>query len=69
MNFSLVSDSNTIETALITVDSDLSSVLLLLDLSAFAAVDTVDHDTLLQRLEKRIGLKGLALSWFLFIYK
>ena len=29
-----------------------------------AAFDTVDHQTLLQRLERRFGITGLALAWF-----
>jgi len=36
-------------------------VLVLLDLSS--AFDTVDHDTLLQVLNRRFGIDGLALDW------
>ena len=37
-------------------------MLVLLDLSA--AFDSVDHDTLLQRLQKSYGLHGQVISWF-----
>jgi len=58
------------ETALLKITSDLLaasdigdiSLLTLLDLSA--AFDTVDHDTLLDRLQYTFGVQGSALSWF-----
>jgi hypothetical protein len=37
-------------------------ILVLLDMSA--AFDTIDHQTLLTRLEKRFGITGTALNWF-----
>ena len=40
-------------------------VLRLLDLSA--AVDTVDHETLLRRLELTFGVSGNALSWLAYL--
>lgn len=43
------------------VDSGHMCVLVLLDLSS--AFDTVDHDTLLQVLNRRFGIDGLALDW------
>ena len=58
------------ETALVRVQNDIRMVmdnkqvtmLLLLDLSA--AFDTVCHKTLINRLEKRVGITGKALEWF-----
>ena len=58
------------ETALLRVQNDILCeidnqkcvVLLLLDMSA--AFDTVDHELLLGRMEKRYGVKGNALKWF-----
>ena len=58
------------ETALVRLNNDIftsldeqkSVLLVALDLSA--AFDTVDHSILLQRLEKRIGVKGTCLEWF-----
>ena len=57
------------DTALVKVLNDLFiasdhgciSILVLLDLSA--ALDTIDHHILLQRLEHHVGMKGCALSW------
>lgn len=61
---------HSVETALVRVQNDLllamdrkrCVLLILLDLSA--AFDTVKHDVLLMRLEKRIGVVGTALCWF-----
>ena len=58
------------ETALLKVTNDILlnmndqrvTLLLLLDLSA--AFDTVDHDTLLHRLQFIFGVTGKGLSWF-----
>jgi hypothetical protein len=58
------------ETALVRVMNDILCeidnkkcvLLVLLDLSA--AFDTIDHDTLLARLQNRFGVKDKALSWF-----
>lgn len=43
-------------------DQNMPSVVVLLDLSA--AFDTVDHNKLLEILEKEIGVTGTALRWF-----
>ena len=43
------------------MDSGDAALLVLLDLSA--AFDTVDHNVLLTRVEKELGIKGNALSW------
>ena len=59
-----------IEKALLKVTNDILlnmndqrvTLLLLLDLSA--AFDTVDHDTLLHRLQFTFGINGKVLSWF-----
>ena len=47
---------------LLAVDKGDLALLTLLDLSA--AFDTVDHDTLLSRLNKSYGIDGVFLSWF-----
>ena len=44
------------------LDSGDLAMLTLLDLSA--AFDSVDHDTLLKRLQKSYGLGGVVVSWF-----
>uniref|UniRef100_A0A671US71 Reverse transcriptase domain-containing protein n=1 Tax=Sparus aurata TaxID=8175 RepID=A0A671US71_SPAAU len=46
---------------LLTLDSNSTSVLMLLDLSA--AFDTIDHGILSDRLESQFGISGLALAW------
>ncbi len=61
--------SHSTETALIRVTNDLLlssdrgciSLLVLLDLNA--AFDTIDHNILLNRLEKSVGISGSALAW------
>jgi len=47
---------------LLALDSDDPAMLTLLDLSS--AFDSVDHDTLLQRLQRSYGLGGQLLKWF-----
>ena len=47
---------------MISLDIGNSVILVLLDLSA--AFDTVNHDLLLSRLEKRFGITGTVLNWF-----
>ena len=47
---------------LLALDSGDLAMLILLDLSA--AFDSVDHDTLLNRLRKSYGLGGQVLNWF-----
>jgi hypothetical protein len=43
------------------IDSDHTVVLVMLDLSA--AFDTIDHNILIERLEKTLGIQGKALNW------
>ena len=43
-------------------DDGMSSVLVLLDLSA--AFDTINHSILLDRLRHWVGISGMALEWF-----
>jgi len=47
---------------LLNMNNQRVTLLILLDLSA--AFDTVDHDTMLRRLEYSFGIRGNALSWF-----
>ena len=56
-------DRHSTETALIKVQNDiLSAILLMLDLSA--AFDTIDHDILLSQLCNVYGITGHELDWF-----
>ena len=58
------------ETALLKVMNDIllnmnnQCVTLLILLDSSAAFDTVNHDTMLRRLEYSFGIQGKALSWF-----
>ena len=47
---------------LLNMNNQCVTLLILLDLSA--AFDTVNHDTMLRRLEYSFGIQGKALSWF-----
>ena len=61
---------HSIKTALLKVTNDIplnmndQRVTLLLLLNLSAAFDTVDHETLLHRLQFTFGINGKALSWF-----
>jgi len=48
---------------LLALDSGNFAILSLLDLSA--AFDTVDHDTLLQRIQMSYGFDGIMIKWFI----
>ena len=57
------------ETAVLKVLADIllaldSGDLAMLTLDLSAAFDSVDHDTLLKRLQKSYGLGGHVLNWF-----
>ena len=47
---------------LLALDTDNLAVLTLLDLSA--AFDSVNHETLLRRLQTSYGLGGVVINWF-----
>jgi len=47
---------------LLAADKGQMSALCLLDF--IATFDTVDHELLLHRLERRFGLRGVVLAWF-----
>ena len=47
---------------LLSMERQQVTLLVLLDLSA--AFDTIDHATLLRRLETSFGIEGKALEWF-----
>ena len=61
---------HSVETALLRINNDILRALdtqqgvflVLLDLSA--AFDTIDHQSLLNRLNQRFGISGIALDWF-----
>lgn len=69
-NFNLASEQTTVQTQLVKVlnylrlnaDSGNISVLNLLDFSS--TFDTIDHNILLNCLEKWVGLSGTVLRWF-----
>ena len=46
------------------IDQKKAAVSVLLDLSA--AFDTIDHNILLQRMNTKYGVRGVALDWFRF---
>ena len=48
---------------LLALDSGILAMLSLLDLSA--AFDTVDHHTLLRRLQTSYGFDGILIKWFI----
>ena len=52
----------TVNDILSALDNDNISVLVLLDL--FAALDTIDHQILLSRLNSVLGIQSTALQWF-----
>ena len=49
---------------LLACDSGNCVALVLLDLTA--AFDTVDHNILISRLKKWVGVTGVALNWFIY---
>lgn len=59
-HYTITALTRVVNDLLITADSDLTSLLMLLS----AAFNSVDHNIFLHRLEKHIGTQEMVLSWF-----